>query len=328
MFWSDFMDLVYLLHGEEEFLIDRQYRKLLKEFAEETQDGFMTYDCLEVPVQRVIEDCETIPFFTERKVVVVKNPIFLTGKKAKLDFEHNLDDFVRYINNPNPQTILIIIANYDSLDKRKKAYKALKKNASMFEAKPLDQHEVVHHIIKIFKKKNKEISKDLAKMIFNRVGNHFSLIYKEVQKIIIYMDKETVVTEDMVSALVGKTFDQNVFDLVNAVLDKNIKKSLSIYYDLIQMNESPIKIMVILANQFRLIYQTKQLYLRGLSESNIAKKLQVHPYAVKKAGERIRRYPEKDLLKILYQLSEIDLNVKRGKINQEFALEQFFLSLS
>lgn len=98
-----------------------------------------------------------------------------------------------------------------------------------------------------------------------------------------------------------------------------------VYDDLKVSNEEEIKLIVTLANQFRLIYQVKTMSKMGYSESDITGKLCVHPYRVKLAKEV--KINENDNIRILRELARLDELIKTGKINKEESFMKFILSL-
>ena len=89
--------------------------------------------------------------------------------------------------------------------------------------------------------------------------------------------------------------------------------------------EEPIKILVILANQFRIIYQAKELYKKGYSGNDIATQIGIHPYRIKLALEKAVNYDSKTLLNYLSKLADLDYDIKIGNIDASLGLE-FFIS--
>ena len=104
------------------------------------------------------------------------------------------------------------------------------------------------------------------------------------------------------------------------------EKAMETYNDMIINGEEPIKIIVMLANQFRIMYQSKEMSKEGKNNNEIASILEIHPYRVKLALEKSYKYNSDDLLKKLYRLSEMDIDIKTGKINKFLAIELFILS--
>ena len=118
-----------------------------------------------------------------------------------------------------------------------------------------------------------------------------------------------------------------VFKLIDDIVTKNKEEAMEIYEEMLKHNEEPIKIIIMLSNQFRLMFQSKKLIKKGYSEKEIAKKLNVHPYPVKLALQKSRNYDESRLLFLLSELADLDFQIKSGEIEKRLGLELFILSL-
>jgi len=152
------------------------------------------------------------------------------------------------------------------------------------------------------------------KMLINRYINSF-FSYKLIN---------SLTKEDIIN-VTTKKIDPNTFTLLDYIVKNDKNKALEIYYELIKMNEEPIKIITILANQFRIMYQSKELLKKGLSEKNIAETLKIHPYRVKLAIQNGRKYSSELLLQYISDLADMDINIKTGKTDKSLALELFIL---
>lgn len=120
---------LYLLYGTEAFFINETIKLITTEALEEEDREFnvVTYDLEEAYLEDVVEDARTLPFFGERKVLLIKSPLFLTSQKEKL--EQNIKILEEYIGEPSPFSILVFVAPYEKLDERKKNYKTIKENS-------------------------------------------------------------------------------------------------------------------------------------------------------------------------------------------------------
>ena len=156
------------------------------------------------------------------------------------------------------------------------------------------------------------------------VGNDLMILNQEAIKLMTYKSDKVINREDVL-ALCSSNSNNDIFDLINAVVNKDKDSALTVYSNLIKCNEEPIKIIITLANQFRLIYQCKELYKKGNSEDSISKILDVHPYRVKLALEKSRNYSSNVILNYLESLADIDNNIKSGVIDKNLAFELFVL---
>src|SRR5699024_5247930 len=114
--------------------------------SEQNGENVIHYDLEETSIQEVIADAETYPLFSDKKLVIASNPVFLKAKPPKLLFEHNVDALQKYINNPPSFTVLVFIAPYEKIDERKKISKALKKGATVALCQPLREKETASWI--------------------------------------------------------------------------------------------------------------------------------------------------------------------------------------
>lgn len=321
------MNQVFLIYGEEEFILKKHLDVLKKKLlGDDVDNNVSVYDLYHDPLDLVLEDCDTIPFLSEKKIVIANNPFFLTGEKVKTDFENNLDNLIKYIENPTDFSYLIFYLKAPKLDERKKVVKKLKGMAKVLEANALSDNELIKQLKKIASKSEFVISNDAVELLTARTGKKFGIAYQELGKLMLYKANEKEITVKDVDEMVSRSLEDNVFELIDYVLRKETAKSLLIYRDLLKFNEEPIKINAILASQFRLMLQCKVLYKRGYSQKEIASYLKVHPYRVKLAMEKANNYNDKVLINTLYDLGDIDFKIKSGQVNKELALELFFLS--
>ena len=136
-----------------------------------------------------------------------------------------------------------------------------------------------------------------------------------------------LITKDIVEELVAKSLEQNIFTLVDKVISKKIDEALRIYYDLLKQNEEPLKILSIIANQFRLIYQVKGLSQKGYGQQQIASVLKVHPFRVKLAAGQAQRFTEEELTKCIRLFAEGDFQLKTGTMPKNMVIEMILFQL-
>ncbi|MCY8098225.1 DNA polymerase III subunit delta, partial [Bacillus atrophaeus] len=155
---------VYCLYGKETYLLQETIGRIRQAVIDqETKDfNLSVFDLEEDPLDLAVADAETFPFMGERRLVIVKNPYFLTGEKKKEKVEHNVSALEAYIQEPAPYTVFVLLAPYEKLDERKKLTKALKKKAFMVEAKELNAKETTDFTINLAKTEHKIIREEAA----------------------------------------------------------------------------------------------------------------------------------------------------------------------
>ena len=307
------INMIYLLYGTKNFNIKRKLKKI-----EENFDKFNIshYDLENDDIKNVIDDAETISLFEDDKLIICENANMFTGSTSK-DSEI-IEKYLKYLN---PNTTLVFIVYNEKLDERKKITKLVKKLGKIMEFNEnINAKDLIKENLKGY-----NISPQNIDLLIERVGNNPLMLESEIEKLKIYKDDDKNIKSEDIIKLTNKNIDTDVFKLIDCIVKNNKIKALEIYQEMLKTGEEPIKIIIILANQFRIMYQAKELIKRGLSEKDIASTLKLHPYRVKLALQNSREYDSKTLLKFISELADIDINIKTGKINKDLALELFIL---
>ncbi len=306
--------MVYLLYGSKEFEIDNEIKKIINGA---NQMNISRYDLNNDDIKNVINDCETFSLFDDTKIVIADNAIMFTGSSNK-----DAEIIEKYLNNINKTTILIFIVHNEKIDSRKKITKLVTKNGKVIEFNDeINIESFAKELLKDYK-----INYQNLKLLLDRVGNNPLIIQNEIEKLKLYKDNKEISEEDIIN-VTTKTVDINIFKLIDSIVKKEKDTAIEIYHEMLKVNEEPIKIIIMLANQFRIMYQSKELLKKGYSEKDIASTLQIHPYRVKLAIQNSKAYDSKSLLKFLSDLADTDINIKSGKENKDLALELFILKL-
>ena len=305
--------MVYLLYGTKDFQIEEEIKKLSKGLDEM---NINKYDLNNDLLSLAIEDAKTMSLFDDKKLVIIDNANMFTGSTSK-----DSEIIEEYLNHINENTTLVLIVHNDKLDTRKKITKLINKVGKVIAFNDeLDMTSLVRRLLKDYNIDYKTIN-----LFLDRVGNNPLIIQNEINKIKIYKENDKTITDEDILNLTTKLIEIDIFKLIDYIVKKDKEKALELYYEMLKMNEEPIKIIVILANQFRIMYQSKELLKKGYSEKDIANILKIHPYRVKLAIQNSRNYTSKVLLKNLNNLADIDIGIKTGILNKDLALELFIL---
>lgn len=312
--------MLYLLYGTENYLIKKEIDKILN--ANSIEKINVSEYNLEIDnFKDIIEDANTISLFADKKAIIVNNSYLFTGKSIKNENDPEL--FLDYFKNVNPDSIIIFIVDSEKLDERKKIVKEIKKIGTV---KDFNKKNDLTDILKnMFEGYNISIQ-DIRFMI-DRCGNNLDILSQEVNKIKIYKDEDKNITKEDIINLTSKNIDVDIFGFIDTIVNKNKNKALEIYKEMLINGEEPIKILVILANQFRIIYQAKELYKQGYSGNDIATMIGIHPYRIKLALKKVINYNSDTLLDYLEKLADLDYDIKIGNIESSLGLEMFILSI-
>ena len=308
----------YLIYGNDYGLIKREIDKITNGIID-----VVNYDLSASNVSEVIEEASCMSLFGDKKVVIGENALFLTGTNTSVN--HDIDYLTSYVNAENHDNIVILTVVQDKLDERKKIVKLLKKNVTVIHKETIDEKDLPKFVIKEFLNNGYKIDYKTASYFVDYVGKNIDILLSEINKMIIYKDTDKEIFIEDILNISSKGFNDNVFDLSDAIMKKDFKKIFSCYNDLMILKEEPIKIIALLASQFTLVYQSKLLSKEGFMSKDIASTLKVHPYRVKLALEA--NYPDFELKDILKKLHNLDYEIKTGKVDKIVGLENFLLHL-
>lgn len=313
-----------LFYGNDSYLMKKKLDELFQTNEIEEQD-IESYDYEEDGIEVALTSAMTLPFLTDVKGVVLRNCTFLTDKKNASSDE--VAAVMKYCDFVNPTTILVLLAPYEKLDSRKKIVKYLTKHIETKSFIANKKSDSIYEYVKTEVKKNSLKIQPLALTQFvNRIGNDSQMLENELNKLITYsLDKE-IITSDMVYAVVTKDVDDNIFELVNAFLDKDVEKSLQIYFDLKSIKIDPIWMLNVIINKFQEILYTKELIKMNYMKEDISKYFRASRGRTYYIMQNARNIDDLDLMNILSKAEELDYKIKSGQIDKSLGVELFLLN--
>lgn len=320
---------VYLIIGIEDYVINQTKEKLLNAvLAEDEQEfNYANFDLEETPIETVMEEAETLPFFGDKRLVIASNPTFLTSEKTKSKIEHQTARLEQYLAQPADYSILCFVARVEKLDERKKLTKLLKKQAVVIEAKRPSESEFLKWIETKAQENGFTIEQAADKRLMELTSGNLTTAMNELDKLMLYQFESKKIALDDVEKLVVRSLEQNIFLLLDKLIARDTAGALRIYYDLLKQKEEPIKIVALVASQFRLMNQLKLLEKKGVSAQQAAGILKVHPFRAKMAAKQARGFGKEELDFALLKLAASDFELKTGFGEKTQKLEWFLFEL-
>lgn len=309
---------IYLLYGEEAYL-RKQYRDRLKKalLPEDDSMNYHYFDGKDISVGEVIDLAETMPFFADRRVIVIEN----SGL-----FKHGGESMADYLKEP-AQTVSFVFVEAE-IDKRSKLYKAVSTKGSAVEFPTQNEATLKKWVLGMIKKENKQISEMTLNYFLEKTGTDMENIRKELEKLMCYcMDMESV-TVEAVEDICTHQVSNHIFDMINAVADKKQKKALDLYYDLLALKEPPMRILFLIARQFNILFQVKELKGKGYDNKRIGEKISLPPFIAGKYVIQASKFRSMDLRKALEDCVETEEAVKTGRMNDRMSIELLIIQYS
>lgn len=308
---------IYLLCGEERYL-RRQYRDRLRKAMCGEGDTMNThfYEGKDIPVGEIIDQAEVLPFFAERRVIFIENSgLFKTGGEKLAD----------YLADPGATTYFIF--NENEVDKRSRLYKAVQSKGYIADFGIQDENTLKRWIAGILKKEGKRITVSTADLFLEKTGTDMDNIYMELEKLISYcLDKPVVEAQD-VEAVCSNRAAGRIFDMINAIAAGQSERAFSLYNDLVTLKEPPMRILSLLARQYNMLLQVKELKTKGFDHKTIGARVGLSPYIVEKYVTQASKFRSFQLREALTRCVEAEEAVKNGKMNDVMSIEVLMMSM-
>lgn len=296
---------IYLLHGEEPFYIDKIVDFIAHNVLDPSEIDFnqsILY-AKDTPPINVVDAAARLPMMAERQVVIVKE-----AQEYKKNTQW--EEFEKYLTSPSPQTILVFAYKYKKFDKRSRMYKLMAKNGLTFESAGVKDYELPRWVRDFVTKEKHQISDKAVALMCEFVGNDLSRLSNELEKLFILVDEGSQITEKHVEKNIGISKDFNVFELVNAVLDKDFQKALRIV-NYFEKNPKAAHITVVISNLLTLYQRLFKIhFLKTNDPRTVATTLKIHPYPAKEMLSKKAKHPPKIISRNFNILREYDLLAK------------------
>ena len=281
---------VYLLYGEESYL-KRQYKQKLKNALAPSGDTLNAayYEGKNCNIGEMIDLAETLPFLAEYIKHIAETTVFV--------FEE------------------------EDVDKRSKMYKAVKNAGRAVEFARQKDALLVPWILGRLKRENKKITQSVMQLFLEKTGNDMENIDRELEKLFCYtLGKEVISAEDVEAVCTVQTTGR-IFEMISCIAEGKRKQALELYYDLLALKEPPMRILFLIARQFQILLQVKELGRQGYDHKFIASKAGIPEFTVRRNLSQSGRFTTEQLKNTVLNCVKIEESVKTGNLNDRMAVE-------
>lgn len=309
---------VYLLTGEEVYLRN-QYKKRLRNALldpEETMNA-ASFEGKGINPREIIDLAETMPFFADRRVILIEDSGFAKNACPELA------DYIPEI----PESTCIILVEAE-VDKRGRVYKAVKNVGRIVEFKRQDERTLARWVLGTLGKEGKNITEETMHAFLGRTGSDMENIERELEKLLCYTLGKNVITTEDVEAVCTEQTENRIFDMVQAITEKNQKKALDLYADLLAMKEPPMRILFLIARQFNQLLQLKSLGGQGMDKGEMARRAGIPPFALGKYQAQCRKFTAVQLRQAVEDCVEAEEQVKTGQMGDQISVELLIIKYS
>ena len=308
----------YLIYGQEAYLRLQNRDKLVKALGGGADSmNFTRYEGDSINPAEVIDMAETLPFLSDKRVILVENSGFFKSGCAEL---------AEYLKAPTETTFFIFVEK--EVDKRKDIFKAASKLGLEMGCDEQDEETLKKWVYSKFKSEGKNISGRALSFFIERVGTDMSNISSEIEKLVCYCIDRSEVTEEDIEAVCANWITSRIFAMTDAISNQDQKRAMELYYDLLALKEPPPKILAMITRQFNLMLQVKEMTDNRRGNNEIASALKLQPFLVGKYQGWARQYSFEQLKKALDLCASNDDAVKKGKLDYIISVEMVIIGIT
>lgn len=300
---------VYLLTGNETFLL-RSYKKRLKSALAADDMNYTYYEGKDIDVNNVIETANTLPFFADRKLLIIENSGWFKSGGAEM---------AEYFENPCESTYIVFVE--EEVDKRNKLFKAVSSIGYVCEMNHPKPEEMVNWAAGMLMQNGKKITRSDLEMFLGSTGNDMELVKNEVDKLIAYTEGKDFISKEDIEEITTVTLTNKVYDMCRAITQKKYSEAMSLYEDLLALRESPMSIIYKISRQFSQLLNVKDMINDGLRQDAVAAHLKVPSFVASKLMQQARGYDRNALLNNVEKCLELEEAFKKGDMPERLAVE-------
>ncbi|MDO4476000.1 MAG: DNA polymerase III subunit delta [Lachnospiraceae bacterium] len=305
---------IYLVYGEEAYL-KRYYKNRLVKALSDGPDSinFNYYQGEDINVTAVIDQAETMPFFADHRLILVEDSKWF--KKAGDDAAR----LAEYLPRMPQETILVFVEN--EVDVRTKLFKTVKELGCAEEQKRQTESSLKNWVLGRIKREQVSIQRSAMDLFIRRTGDDMNTIEKELEKLICYAGPGGSIMLEDVEALTTAKSEDRIFELVDAAALGKRERALKLYWDMLALRESPLRLLALLARQFERIAQVKELRDQGMDQGTIVSKTGIRDFIVRGCLAQAACFKTGQVEMILRLCIETEEDIKQGRITDRTGVE-------
>ena len=324
---------ILVLTGEDVGQFEWLKKDILKKIGYDPSDlNYSYFDMKEASYAEVELDLVSLPFFADEKIVILDHLLDLTTAKKRNLTDEDLKQFENYLENPSESTRLVIFAE-GKLDSKRRLVKLLKRDAQIIEATTPKEQDLKRYFSSQAQELGLHFVGDSLDQLLLKSGYDFGELQKNLALLRAYKEDGQITLED-IEEVVPKSLQDNIFDLTQMILKRQIDQARNLVKDLRLQGEDEIKLIAILLGQFRMFSQVKIFSEEGQSESQIVASLselsgrKVNPYQVKFALRDSRRLSLSFLKQAMTTFIETDYAIKSGTYDKDYLFDVALLKVA
>lgn len=310
---------IHLLYGSEDYLRNQMRDTLVDALTGgEKSMNFDRFAGKDIVPEQIIDLAETMPFFSDRRVILLEDTGWI---------KNSCETFAEYIKSGICESTVIVMCEKET-DKRSKVYKAIEAVGMLSEFGEQEEMTLAAWTTKKIKDADLNISTMDVRYMLDMVGTDMIAINNEIEKLVSYCHGKGTVNKADIDAICSKRLENRIFEMCDAIALKRQSVAFKMYYDLIELKESPIGILAMIVRHYNTLMQIKDLELRRYGDNAIGSKVGRPPWTIKNYRAQTSHYKLSDLEKIVDMCVSLDADIKSGIITADVGLETLLVKIT
>lgn len=293
---------LYCLYGEEGYLVERAVKGIVDRIASPDFRDF-NFTLLygnECRGGEIVEAAQTLPMFADRRVVLVKRGGELPAAAQ--------EPLAGYLADPSPSTCLILQA--EKIDQRKKLFVEWKKRGEIVEFRRPYENQLLPFVREEAAARGKRLDSAAAELLIYLVGNSLQELVSQLDKLVTFVGARPGIGIDDVRTMVADTRVESVFELVNALGGKDLRRGVRSLQTILRDGEEPIKVLGMVSRHFRQLWRVAELLERKTPQTEIGRAVGISPYFLKGIVEQAHNFTLSEFKRVFELLLATDTALK------------------
>ncbi|MFR3728825.1 DNA polymerase III subunit delta [Lacrimispora sp.] len=301
---------VYLIYGDEVFLKNSYKNKMKAAITDGDTVNFNQFEGKGIDIKELISLSDTMPFFAEKRLILIEDSGF---------FKSPAEELAAYLSQIPDTTCMIFVES--EVDKRSRMFKKVKEVGYVCEMGRQDLGQLAKWAGTLLSREGKKITGNTMELFLSKTGDDMENIRMELEKLVSYTLGRDIITAEDVEAICTERVTNKIFEMVTAIVNRQTRKAMDLYEDLLTLKEPPMRILFLIARQFNQLLQVKELMGKGMDKSGIASKLKIPPFAAGKIMPQARSFSKEAILSYVNLCVDAEEAVKTGKLLDRLAVE-------
>jgi len=307
----------YLICGTDSYLKQFAKKRLLKALlADDDGMNLNEYEGRGIDLAEIKSISDTLPFFAEHRVIV------LTGT----GFFKNQSDMPELLEAMPESTTAVFME--DEVDKRNRLYKMVAKSGCVIEQNGMDDDRLAVWSARYLGQAGKKVTRSTVNFFLQRTGPETAAVRNDLEKLIAYAGERDVITQEDVDALCPPRAADRIFDMIDAITNRQQQKAMRYFNDLLTLRESPSSILYLLSRQYHLLLCTKKMVKEKKGRDEIAEALGIRSFVADRCTQQARRMSQQEISSSLSACIQAEEDFKCGRITDAMAVILLLISCS